>query len=100
MTAAEDGRNIRIVAALTDHVRLPLRITYRWSSAPWGHSNAQTAMIYQHPSMEDVRVLVNACPLVQGQGWDRPGTSPSTSHGEKTYETTHAKGFDSMLGPE
>jgi len=28
-----------------------------------GHSNAQTAMIYQHPSMEDVREVVNARPL-------------------------------------
>jgi integrase len=28
-----------------------------------GHSNAQTAMIYQHPSMEDVRQVVNARPL-------------------------------------
>ena len=27
-----------------------------------GHSNAQTAMIYQHPSMEDVREVVNARP--------------------------------------
>jgi site-specific recombinase XerD len=27
-----------------------------------GHSNAQTAMIYQHPSMEDVRQVVNARP--------------------------------------
>lgn len=31
-----------------------------------GHSNAQTAMIYQHPSMEDVRQVVNARPLVAG----------------------------------
>ena len=30
---------------------------------PLGHSNAQTAMIYQHPSMEDVREVVNARPL-------------------------------------
>jgi integrase len=29
-----------------------------------GHTNAQTAMIYQHPSMEDVREVVNARPLV------------------------------------
>jgi site-specific recombinase XerD len=28
-----------------------------------GHTNAQTAMIYQHPSMEDVRQIVNARPL-------------------------------------
>jgi integrase len=28
-----------------------------------GHTNAQTAMIYQHPSMEDVREVVNARPL-------------------------------------
>jgi integrase len=28
-----------------------------------GHSNAQTAMIYQHPSMEDVRQIVNARPI-------------------------------------
>jgi len=32
-----------------------------------GHSNAQTAMIYQHPSMEDVRHVVNARPLVAAQ---------------------------------
>lgn len=35
-----------------------------------GHSNAQTAMIYQHPSMEDVRQVVNARPLAAGQ---KPG---------------------------
>jgi integrase len=28
-----------------------------------GHSNAQTAMIYQHPNIEDVRQVVNARPL-------------------------------------
>jgi hypothetical protein len=27
-----------------------------------GRSNAQTAMIYEHPSMEDVRQIVNAGP--------------------------------------
>jgi integrase len=35
-----------------------------------GHTNAQTAMIYQHPSMEDVREVVNARPLPPAQ---RPG---------------------------
>jgi site-specific recombinase XerD len=28
-----------------------------------GHSNAQTAMIYQHPNLEDVRQVVNARPV-------------------------------------
>lgn len=35
-----------------------------------GHTNAQTAMIYQHPSLERVRAVVNDSPLAAGQ---KPG---------------------------
>ena len=35
-----------------------------------GHTNAQTAMIYQHPSMERVRAVVNENPLTTNQ---KPG---------------------------
>ena len=38
-----------------------------------GHTNAQTAMIYQHPSFERVRVVVNGNPLpaprIRGRFW-------------------------------
>jgi hypothetical protein len=32
-----------------------------------GHTNAQTAMIYQHPSLERVRAVVNESPLAASQ---------------------------------
>jgi hypothetical protein len=32
-----------------------------------GHTNAQTAMIYQHPSLERVRDVVNENPLAASQ---------------------------------
>ena len=32
-----------------------------------GHTNAQTAMIYQHPSLERVRAVVNENPLAASQ---------------------------------
>jgi hypothetical protein len=36
---------------------------WRLLCVPWGITNAQTAMIYQHPSLERVRAIVNERPL-------------------------------------
>jgi hypothetical protein len=42
-----------------------------------GHTNAQTAMIYQHPSLERVRAIVNERLLQRSQ--TRAGMAQSTS---------------------
>ena len=53
-----------------------------------GHSNAQTAMIYQHPNMEDVREVVNARPLA---ALPKPG--PVLVR----HNPRHSTGNDAML---
>ena len=62
-----------------------------------GHTNAQTAMIYQHPSLETIRTVVNGKLPVQ------PVPSQFTSHGSEEREENSGrllKGMEPPIGLE